>query len=173
MIPTREDLWGMPVSELARVLASGHAIDPGALVGRDYRGTSLGLPSFLIELTWRSFRKVFRADGGRVVGHNVRLTQTGFTGPSVPVLSAGREQVFGPYEVLPLSPGRDPFGCQRGLLLDYGKAHPAYHPLSRVRDPLVALAEGNTELLLGATYLDLWGRSLRTPSFFTLELERP
>jgi hypothetical protein len=57
------------------------------------------------------------------------------------------------------------------VLLDYGAAHPAWHPLARLRDPVVAVEAGSVDLLLGASWLDL-GARIRTPSFFTLERER-
>ncbi|MEZ4315095.1 MAG: hypothetical protein R3F14_44340, partial [Polyangiaceae bacterium] len=62
------------------------------------------------------------------------------------------------------------FHCKAGLLLDYGARHPAYHPLARLRDPIVAVREGSVDLLLGATYLAIGG-GVKTPSFFTLERE--
>ena len=40
-----------------------------------------------------------------------------------------------------------------------------------VRDALVAVNPGSTDLLLGALYLELGGKRARTPSFFTLERE--
>ena len=60
-------------------------------------------------------------------------------------------------------------GCQCQydffLLIDYGK--------SGTRDPLVAVKEGSSELLLGWTYLDLGVTRIGTPSFFVLEREGP
>jgi hypothetical protein len=58
-----------------------------------------------------------------------------------------------------------------GVVLDYGLAHPALHPMARLRDPVVALREGSSDLLLGASYLSLGGRLVATPSYFTLERE--
>lgn len=171
---TPREIWRLDAKELGRLLADGHAIDPDALVGKDYRGVSLGLPSLLIRVTWLTFRKVFRRDPttGAIVGHNERLEQTGLSGPVQPALKKGKPIVFGPYEVTPLPAAGNPFGVEKGLLLDYGKGHPRLHPLARVRDPIVAVNAGSTALLLGATYLDLPLRPLRTPSFFTLELEQ-
>jgi hypothetical protein len=151
-----EDVWAMPRRELAALLAQGHPIDPGELAGNDYLGVSLGLPEIVVRLTWRHFQKSFRKDGrGRVVGHNVRLVEP--------------PKVFGPFHVTDLPPCGTPFRCRAGVLLDYGAAHPAWHPLARVRDPLVALSPGSNELLLGATYFAAGGARLKTPSFFTLQ----
>lgn len=167
------ELWKLSAGELGEILRGGHAIDPEALAGCSYRGVSLGLPSIVIRVTWLTFRKVFRRDprSGKLVGHNERLEQTGLDGPVRPALKKGKPIVFGPYEVIPLPADGTPFQVHRGLLLDYGRGHPPLHPLARVRDPIVALEVGSHALLLGATYLDLPLRPLKTPSFFTLELE--
>lgn len=160
-------LRSMSAAELRGVLAAGHAIDPAALAGGDYLGTSLGLPGFIERLTWKIFRKVFReANDGAVTGYNVRLDQR----TAEPLRTkSGAEVTFGPYAVVPLPSSGTPFRCRAGVLLDYGAKHPALHPLARVRDPLVSLHEKNADLLLGATYLAVGPFDIATPSFFALE----
>jgi hypothetical protein len=161
----------MSAPALVELLRNGHAIDPEQLVG-DYRGVSLGLPRALERVTWKTFRKsFFRGEGGRIEGHNVRMEQTGLTGPSVPATKNGAPIVFGPFVVTSLPADGGPFGCFQGVLLDYGAKHPTWHPLAGVRDPLVALEAGSADLLLGATYLAIGPLGLRTPSFFTLQRE--
>jgi hypothetical protein len=169
---TREVLWRLSVRELAGVLAAGHAIDLEALQG-NYRGVSLGLPAIVERMTWKTFRKTFRRDkgSGKLVGHNVRMRQTGVFGPSEPERRNGDDVTFGPYEVVELPSSGTPFRCRAGVLLDYGARHPAWHPLARVRDPLVAVNVSDATLLLGATYLALGALETRTPSFFSLERE--
>jgi hypothetical protein len=167
----REALWAMSNEELARQLAAGFPLDEAALVG-SYRGVSLGLPRIVERLTWTTFRKSFhRGEDGRVRGHNVRLEQRGRTGPAIAQRRAGREITFGPFVVRAPDLDGGPFGCTTGVLLDYGGANPAFSPLARLRDPLVAVNEGSTALLLGASYLAIGRRGVRTPSFFTLERE--
>lgn len=125
--------------------------------------------------------------------------EDGGTPPS-PELQNGAPKVFGPFGVRPLRAGEG-YPCSAGVVLDYGLAHPAlvraeapltapeggasslrsaqtgatlapwFHPLARLRDPVVALREGSTELLLGASYLSLGSKLVATPSFFTLERE--
>ncbi len=168
----REDLWRLTRAELAAVLANGHPIDLAALRG-PFRGVSLGLGGFIERLTWKTFRKRFWLDErtAEVVGHNERLLQNGLDSAPEPQRDAkGRPVTFGPFLVRPLPPDGTPFHCRAGVLLDYGARHPAWHPLARMRDPLVAVNEGSTALLLGASYLAL-GASVRTPSYFTLERE--
>jgi hypothetical protein len=151
-----ERLRAASAAALAAALASGHPIEPRALVG-SYRGVSLGLPDWVDRLAWKEFRKEFWEGVAGVEGHNVRIE-----GVREPV-------TFGPFVVREL-PSGEPFGCRAGVLLDYGPTHPRWHPLGRLRDPLVALEPGSVRLLLGASYLQL-GASLRTPSFFLLERE--
>jgi len=167
---TREEVWRMDSAALADLISRGHAIDLGALRG-PYRGVSLGLGELVERVTWKTFVKRFWLDEatGEVVGHNERLEQTGLDGPIVEKRDrAGRVVSFGPFVVRPLPADGTPFRCRAGLLLDYGGRHPVWHPLARLRDPIVALNEGSADLLLGASYLDV-GASVKTPSFFTLE----
>lgn len=169
---TREDVWRMDRDTLGATLSRGHAIDLAALRG-PYRGVSLGLGALVERLTWKTFRKRFWLDEatGEVVGHNERLVQTGLDGEIVERRDrAGRAVTFGPFVVTPLPADGTPFRCRAGLLLDYGLRHAAWHPLARLRDPLVALNEGSAALLLGASYLATFG-GVSTPSFFTLEAE--
>jgi hypothetical protein len=80
---------------------------------------------------------------------------------------------FGHFEVLD-GRGRDvPPGCEVGVLLDYGAGHPPWHPLGRLRDPVVALEADSASRLLGWSYLSLGSRRAPTPSFFLLEREGP
>ena len=169
---TREDLWRMTRADLAAVLSAGHAIDLATLPG-SYRGVSLGLGALLERATWKTFRKrIWRAPAtSDLVGHNERLLQTGTDAPPEPQRDRkGTPITFGPFLVRPLPADGTPFHCRAGVLLDYGARHPLWHPLARLRDPLVAVNEANPDLLLGASYLALGG-AVRTPSFFTLERE--
>lgn len=172
-----ETLWAASARDLAQIMAEGHPIAPRSLVG-SYRGVSLGLPSFVDQIAWKVFRKCFLADPDhpdQVIGHNVRVVQqsslVALAGSSPPeaMMRRGRPLHFGPFAVVSL-PGPTPFRCRAGLLLDYGATHPFWHPLARLRDPVVSLRAGSVDLLLGASYLQV-GVSLRTPSYFTLERE--
>lgn len=163
------DLWTASRKDLAAAIAKGRAIAPDVLAGHDYRGVSLGLPAFVERLTWKTFRKSFRrAEDGGVEGFNVRLEQRGTDAAPEPKRARdGSPVTFGPFSVVPAK--KTPFGCAEALVLDYGARHPAWHPMARVRDVLVALDDEGA-LLLGALYLDC-GVRLETPSFFTLERE--
>ncbi len=162
----------MSAPELQRCLSEGGGLDPEQLAGADYRGVSLGLPRLIERLTWKTFRKSFRrGPDGEVSGLNVRMEQTGLDGPSVPMRdAAGHERTFGPFAICPLPLDGTPFGCTRGVVFDYGRRHPAWHPVGRTRDVVVSLDDDLT-LLLGALYVEIGGVAVRTPSYFTLERE--
>lgn len=170
-----EELMSMRPRQLAEVLRAGHPIDPYALDDRQYRGISLGLPRWIERLTWKKFRKTFHRDPntGALRGWNVRIVQNGLDAPDEPMKKRGEPFTFGHYEVVETTGRRVPNGAQ-GLLIDYGRGgNGALDPLSRMRDPLVALEPGSTERLLGWSYVDLGFGSIGTPSYFLLVRDGP
>jgi hypothetical protein len=165
------DVARLPAAELRRLLASGHAVDPEALAGSSYLGRSLGLPAVVERMTWTWFRKDFAkrdADGPAVRGWNVRVEQ------DRPHRARRRGDVpwtFGHFEVVPLRGEESPLPVGGGgVLLDYGRGdNPPLDPTRAVRDPVVAVEPGASDVLLGWTYLRILGRSIATPSWFVLE----
>ncbi|MEW6271474.1 MAG: hypothetical protein AB1689_19505 [Thermodesulfobacteriota bacterium] len=169
---TADELLDADHRTLRALLAGGHPIDPDALAGWQYRGTSLGMPAIVDRLAWKTFVKAFHRDAGApfVRGWNLRIRQTGLRGPIEPLVRNGRPFSFGHFRVVEPRGYRGPRGADRGLLLDYGLGgNGALDPTSRLRDPVVALEAGSAELLLGWSYLDLGLVNVPTPSFFTLE----
>jgi hypothetical protein len=165
------DLAGASRAELMDRMLAGHPIAPADLEGADYRGVSLGLPAALERLSWKTFVKAFRRDPdtGRLGGWNVRIDQ-GRPEDYRPRLRRGRPVTFGHFVVQPARGYRMPRPCDQGLVLDYGLGRRRrLSPLAALRDPIVALEPGSAELLLGWSYLDIAGRQIPTPSFFTLE----
>lgn len=162
---TAKDIARLPRDGLEALLAGGHPVTPDDLAGHAYFGVSLGLPALVERLTWKVFAKAFFHAGGAVAGCNVRLEQHGVEGPLVPRRDArGEPETFGPFVVRPSA---------RGVLLDYGASAPSWSPLARLRDPLVAVNAGSTDLLVGTTRVAVpWGEA-RTPSYFTLERRAP
>lgn len=146
---------------------AGFPIDPHALDDTRYRGISLGLPGVVDRMLWKTFEKTFHRDPatGALRGWNVRVEQTGLQGPLRAKIRGGEPWTFGHYAVV-----------DRGgfLDLDYGQGdNPRLDPTRAARDPIVALERDGVEWLLGAMDVSLWGRRLRTPSYFLLQREGP
>jgi len=161
-------------SELRRRIVEGHPVDPAALEGWAYRGTSLGLPRVVERLTWKTFQKTFyrQPETGRLVGWNVRLEQDGVDAPSRPKRRGGVPVTTWHYEVRPPDGVRLPRGFDRGLIIDYGRGNnPALDTIRLSKDPLVAVEPGNADVLLGVTYLALGPLCVETPTYFLLERE--
>jgi hypothetical protein len=161
--------------ELAARLRAGHPIDPARLDDTAYRGVSLGLPSWVEALAWKTFRKTFHRDPqtGVLRGWNVRMEQTGLAGPDVPKTKRGAPIEFGHYVVEAAADHPVPAGLEHALLIHYGKGdNPALDPSRLLRDPLVALEPGRVDRLLGWTYVAL-GAPVPTPSYFLLEAPSP
>lgn len=174
---TAADLFRMDNRELARVMATGHAIDLRALAETEYKGVSLGLPEVMDKILWKTFRKTFHRDPARGVlrGWNVRMEQTGLDGPRVPMRNRrGEEITFGHYHVLEAAGLSVCRGWDRGVLLDYQVAGNALtDPARFTRAPVVAVNPGSAELLLGWDYAKVGPLEVPTPAYWTLELEGP
>jgi len=155
-------------AELRERMRRGHAIDSRALDNTEYRGVSLGLPRAIVSRTWLTFRKTFarEAETDMLRGWNVRMVQNGLEGERLPMRdSAGNPRCFGHYTVHSAAPYRAPLAPEGALLIDYG--------WSGMRDPIVALREGDVSVLLGMTYVAVGPLRIETPSFFLLEREGP
>jgi hypothetical protein len=172
---TARDLRNATTRELREHIVHGHPVDPAALEGWVYRGTSLGLPKLVERFTWKTFQKTFwREPGsGRLLGWNVRLEQDGIDAPSRPKLRRGRPVTEWNYEVIDARAVPMPNGFDRGLIIDYSRAQNPPGTIRFVKDPLVALEEGNADQLLGVSYAVISGRTVETPTYFTLEREYP
>lgn len=170
------DFLSLDRAQLLAALSAGHAIEPGEIEDCVYRGVSLGMPGWVDRVAWKTFAKVFHRDPERQVirGWNLRIEQTGLEGPLVAKQKRGAPFAFGHFQVVPCSGYKIPAPITRGLMLDYGLGgNPPLDPTGRVRDPIVAVEPGRSDLLLGWTYLDLGLTRVRTPSFFTLERVGP
>ncbi len=176
MVKKRSHFLQLTKAELMAALRAGHPVDPRGLDDTDYKGTSLGLPGFVERLTWKKFRKTFHRDPktGVLRGWNVRLEQNEYDEPSIPRMKNGEAMTFGHYHVVSPVGHRVPKGCDQGLLIHYGLGqNPPFDPTARARDPLVAVNADDFSLLLGWSYVELFGMCVGTPSFFTLEYEGP
>ena len=169
-----EQIGRMSRKDLAALLREGHAIDPDTLADTEYKGISLGLPSLLEKLSWKTFKKVFYRDpeSGKLRGWNVRIDQRDGGYGYRPLMRDGEPFPFGHYQVV--APSSVPPGVDRGLLIHYGLGqNKPLDPVARLRDPIVAVNAGSSELLLGWSYLDLGFTHVGTPSFFSLQRDIP
>jgi len=168
------EIWALPRPELRTLLENGHKIDPQDLSGWAYHGVSLGLPSWLEALTWKTFTKAFVQDENLVRGWNIRMKQTGPEGKRVPTMTKGRDKCFGPFAVHEPMNGKLNEVFPQALILDYGaKDIRGDFMLRSLRDPLVALERDNPEMLLGCSWLRIAGAHFSTPSYFTLQRAEP
>ncbi len=116
------------------------------------------MPAWLERATWKTFTKVFVADGERVRGWNVRIDQRA---PWTPRLRRGQPITFGHFEAV---------HDGATTVLDYGRgANGAGNPIRTLRDPLVALEPGSADRLLGVSLIQVAGVTLPTPWYFLLE----
>ncbi len=165
-----EDLVAMDSDALDRAMRGGHPIDQNTLADRQYDGVSLNLPKLVERVTWLKFCKVFhREPDGSIRGWNCKIDQTPLDEPWRLTLKDGAPITYGRYRVVPCDgyPLPRPYGA--GLMLDYGLGgNPALDPTGRMRDPIVAVNEGDSALLLGWSYVDLGFANVSTPSFFAL-----
>lgn len=173
-----DDVVSLDRAKLRAMMASGFAIDPTALDDTEYHGVSLGLPRWIERLSWKTFQKVFHRDprDGRLRGWNVRVEQRGIGAPTVAKTRATNAGpvpfTFGHYEVVPMAGRRAPVAPEHALLIDYGRGRHGFFDVTKLmRDPLVALREGDASLLLGFTYVELGPLRITTPSYFALSLE--
>lgn len=169
--PFARELQSSSPAQLRRRLLDGHPVDPRAIEGWAYRGTSVGLPAFIERLTWRTFQKTFWRDpvSGRLLGWNVRLEQDGLDAPSRPKTHDGEPVCCWHYEVIEPRGVAMPAGFDRGLIIDYGRGYRPTLDMRWVKDPLVAVEQGNNDLLLGVSYAVILGACVVPPTWFTLE----
>ena len=164
------DLVTMSASDLDQTMKDGHAIDREVLADREYDGVSLNLPKLIERATWLKFCKTFhREPDGSLRGWNCKVDQTPLTEPWRLTLKDGVPQTYGHYRVVSSAGYRMPRPYGAGLMLDYGLGdNGALDPTARTRDPIVAVNEGDSTLLLGWSYMDLGLARVPTPSFFAL-----
>jgi hypothetical protein len=157
--------------QLASQLAQGHSIERDKIEGWVYRGISLGLPRLIEAFAWVNFAKTFT---NAHTGWNIRCEQLALDKPSVYQTDRkGHPKIFGPYSLTALDGAKCPIPCGPGLLIDYSIGGRAAGTSSWPRDPLVAVFAGDTDYLLGWSYLEVGSTAIKTPSYFLLIRDRP
>ncbi|MBK8257208.1 MAG: hypothetical protein IPK82_31610 [Polyangiaceae bacterium] len=168
---TARELRTASRDELRAHILSGYPVDPTAVEGWVYRGTSLGLPGWVERLTWKTFQKTFYREpqSNRLMGWNVRLEQDGIDAPSRPKMRDHVPVTEWFYEVVDPEGLPMPAGFNRGLMIDYALGPNPPGTVYFTKDPLVSLSPDNADELLGVSYLVIAGRCIETPTYFTLE----
>ena len=159
------------------VLLRGHPLEPEKLAGRAYLGVDLSLPDIARKILWHTFRKTFTLDEstGDVRGWNVRMEQHGVNGPRIPMRNRkGKPMTFGHYIVRRTEGIEFPGGYRGTHFLDYGSVGNPFADVARFGfTPLVAVNEGNQDLLLGWEVFRVGGKFMPMPLYWALRYEGP
>ena len=171
------DLMRMDRSQLHQVMLDGAPLNLSELVDTQYLGVDLSLPWIGRRLLWHTFRKTFHQDPvtGQLRGWNVRMEQTGVTGPRIPMTDKkGAPVTFGHYVLEKADHVDWPGGYRCAHFLDYG--HAGNTPLDLARfgyTPLVSVNEGSSELLLGWEIFRVGPRFLPMKLYWALQKDGP
>lgn len=160
---TLDDLIALGARDLKDILENGHPIDPSELADRQLNGVSLA-PSWVRHtVAWTKFRKTFKTtEDGSLRGWNVACEQTPLDQPWVHRQRRGTAITYGHYRVIEGPHASLPGGM--GLVIDYTiGGNRLGDPMSLVRDPLVAVEPGRTDLLLGLSMAAVAGKHLSLP----------
>lgn len=173
-----DDLLHMDNVQLHAIVEKGHPLDVHALADTAYTGIDLSMPALFHRIAWKSFRKTFHRDPttGVLRGWNVMVEQVGWDTPPPPKRDrAGLPKTFGHYEVREARGQRFPRGWTGGHYLDYAVAGNTLldFPARCGFCPLVAVNEGDMELLLGWEVFKLAGVLVPIPDYWLLKREGP
>ena len=172
---TLDDLLRMPNRERLDVMKQGTAVDADAVRNTQYLGIDLSMPKLFNLVAWKTFRKTFVDDGhGGIRGWNVRMRQTGWSGPGQPIVKRGKPVTFGHYLLAKGDGVRFPKRLNFPTYLDYWNAgNSALDVAKFTRSPLVTVNAGAHDLLLGWEVFKVGGVQLGIPDFWALQLEGP
>jgi hypothetical protein len=142
-----------------------------------YLGVDCSLPSIINKILWKTFRKTFYKDPetGDLRGWNVRMEQTGWDGPGTPMTDKSGKQIpFGHYRVLPAKGLKFPGGWVGENFLDYQTAGNTMFDMAKLGYcPLVAVNEGDNDLLLGWEVFKIGPVFFPLPDYWALKREGP
>lgn len=171
-----EDLLTMDAAQLHRLMTTGTAPDPDALVGKQWLGTDLSLPKLVQRhVLWQTFRKTFVRDEvhGDVRGWNVKMEQRGTTGPQVPKRNKdGSEKSFAHYRVRSAAGMSWPRGTRFDTYLDYGIAGNPF-PEGLAFTPVVSVNGDDQDLVLGWELFKVGGRLVAPKMYWAIRPDGP
>lgn len=164
--------------ELEQVFKSGTMPEPEALVGWEFNGHNT--PWWARYAGIFKFKKgFFRIDAGRTPlyrGYNIPVVQNELSEPWICKPTDEEPKRFGFYAVHPAKAARTLGDARRhpnALMLDYAAApeNLFFDPSRVLKDYLVQVNPGSSDLLLGRAYLTL-GPARVFSNFFILERDR-
>lgn len=169
-----DDVIALSQAKLEELFRTSKGPELAAISGREFNGYNLTVMAELIGV--RKFRKgFFDPDGhlssrGEIEGYNIPIRQNKVDQPWQGKPSDADAKRFGFYIVAPAA--RDPKHNRyaNALLLHYGNSprNAFYRPERMLRDYLVQVNEGSSDLLLGKAYFDI-GVATVPANFFVLK----
>lgn len=170
-----EDLMTMSGKALHAIMQTGRPLDLDSMAGQNYLGTDLSMPRIGQKILWQTFRKTFVRDEvhGDVRGWNVRMEQHGIDGPRVPIRNKnGDPKTFAHYRVRSAEGLRFPKGWKGAHYFDYTIA--GNGPVDRWGfTPVVAVNEGNSDLLLGWEVFKFGRFFVAPPLYWAIKADGP
>jgi hypothetical protein len=171
-----DEVLELSQADLRAIVLQAAPLDLDAVADSTYTGIDLSMPSWFHKLMWKSFRKTFYRDPdtGIVRGWNVRVEQSGWETPPAPLRNrSGAPITFGHYELRSAAGVSFPGGWNGAHYLDYRTAgNRAWDVPARWGTcPLVAVNEGNSDLLLGWEIFTIAGARVPLPDFWLLRRE--
>lgn len=151
-ILTLDDLLKMDKKQIKNVFLNGHPLDYKQMEGYQYLGIDVGMPKWFHKYFWKTFRKTFYRDPETQVlrGWNVRMEQTGIDGKRITKKKKdGSDFTFAHYHVQSAKGLKFPKGWQGSDFLNYKAGENTNAGEAAGYTPLVAINEGDMNLLLG------------------------
>ena len=165
-------LEAMSNRELEIVFQRGVTPDLARLAGWEFRGTNA--PGWAKLAGIKKFIKGMFLDGqGDVYGYNCPVVQNGLDAPWIAKPDDAAPKRFGFYRVAPVDPTSRDNNYLHAVLLDYGRGgNKRLDPTAGLRDYLVQVDAGNTDVYLGKAYYAV-GPLRVAASWFTLSDGQP
>lgn len=177
-LSTYQGIYAAPTSVLEGVMVNGEAPPFEDLVGWEFNGLNVGLVAGGFGFN-RKFVKGFyegpaRGEGPEpfIQGYNCPVKQDGADKPHHTLPSDESPKRFGFYRVFSAAKSDKYNKYPQALLLDYSRGgNGSFSPPGLLRDYLVRVNKGSSELLLGKAYVAL-GPLTIVGGFFVLERSR-
>lgn len=173
---TYDQLCNMSNDELAEVMENGFSIDPQEIEGYEFKGTNVGVPE-VFKALFQKFKKCFYRDPitGELRGWNLKIKQDkDLSGPWETTSDDIRKTAHGFYKVYPASDDPTFNHFSQALLINYGEGdNPALDVTALLRDYVVCVNEGSTDLILGTAYLDFGLFNVPFQGYFVLVKDCP